>query len=46
MNANFRLHSKYNPQKEADNFALQVKTTPVFVVLTEPGESYLPFFRI
>ena len=43
MNANFRLHSKYNPQKEADNFALQVKTTPVFVVLTEPGESYLAF---
>ena len=41
MNASFRLHSKYNPQKEADNFALQVKTTPLFVVLTEPGESYL-----
>jgi len=41
MNANFRLHSKYNPQKEADNFALQVKTEPLFIVIAEPGESYL-----
>ncbi|MGP1437983.1 MAG: 6-hydroxymethylpterin diphosphokinase MptE-like protein [Treponema sp.] len=41
MNANFHLHSKYNPQKEADNFILQIKTTPYFIVITEPGESYL-----
>ncbi|MGP1414870.1 MAG: 6-hydroxymethylpterin diphosphokinase MptE-like protein [Treponema sp.] len=41
MNANFRLHSKYNPQKEADNFVLQIKTIPLFIVITEPGESYL-----
>ena len=41
MNANFRLHSKYNPQKEADNFALQIKVAPFFIVITEPGESYL-----
>ncbi len=41
MNANFRLHSKYNPQKEADNFVLQIKTVPLFIVITEPCESYL-----
>ena len=41
MTANFRLHSKYNPQKEADNFVLQIKTTPFFIVITEPGESFL-----
>ena len=41
MNANFRLHSKYNPQREADNFVLQVKNDPLFIVITEPGESYL-----
>ena len=41
MNANFRLHSKYNPQKEADNFLLQIKGVPLFAVITEPGESYL-----
>lgn len=43
MNANFRLHSNYNPQKEADNFVLQIKTAPFFIVVTEPGESYLAF---
>ena len=41
MNARFRLHSKYNPQKEADNFLLQIKNSPAFIVIAEPGESYL-----
>lgn len=37
----FRLHSKYNPQKEADNFVSSIKGLPLFIVITEPGESYL-----
>lgn len=41
MNSNFRLHSKYAPQKEADNFVATVKGSPLFIVVTEPGESYL-----
>lgn len=41
MSSAFRLHSKYNPQKEADNFASTVQGSPLFIVVTEPGESYL-----
>lgn len=41
MSSSFRLHSKYNPQKEADNFASTVQGSPLFIVITEPGESYL-----
>lgn len=41
MSSCFRLHSRYNPQKEADNFANTVKGSPLFIVITEPGESYV-----
>ena len=37
----FRLHSRYNPQKEADNFASSIKGCPLYIVITEPAESYL-----
>lgn len=37
------LHSKYRPQAEADRFAhtLSYPYPPDYIVLTEPGESYL-----
>ncbi|EFW36559.1 6-hydroxymethylpterin diphosphokinase MptE-like protein [Treponema phagedenis] len=34
------LHSKYNPQKEAETFAGSIKTNPAIIVISEPGESY------
>ncbi len=37
----FRLHSKYNPHKEAQLFVDTIKGTPSIIVITEPGESYL-----
>ena len=37
----FRLHSKYNPHKEAEQFAAAVEGHPSIIVITEPGESYL-----
>ncbi|MGI5101459.1 6-hydroxymethylpterin diphosphokinase MptE-like protein [Treponema vincentii] len=37
----FRLHSKYNPNKEAEQFAAAIEGTPSIIVITEPGESYL-----
>ena len=37
----FRLHSKYNPHKEAEQFAAAVEGYPSIIVITEPGESYL-----
>ena len=38
-----RLHSRYNPQKEADRFvdAVHVTFQPCYIVITEPGESYV-----
>ncbi|UTC43411.1 6-hydroxymethylpterin diphosphokinase MptE-like protein [Treponema sp. OMZ 857] len=37
----FRLHSKYNPHKEAEQFASAIEGNPSIIVITEPGESYL-----
>ena len=37
----FRLHSKYNPHKEAEQFAGTIEGNPLIIVITEPGESYL-----
>lgn len=39
----FLLHSKYNPLKEAERFILSknIQIYPLFIVITEPGESYL-----
>ena len=37
----FRLHSKYNPNKEAEQFASTIEGAPSIIVITEPGESYL-----
>lgn len=37
----FRLHSKYNPHKEAQLFADTIEGFPSIIVITEPGESYL-----
>ena len=37
----FRLHSKYNPHKEAEQFVSAIEGTPSIIVITEPGESYL-----
>lgn len=36
------LHSKYNPQKEAETFAanLQIQNNPEYIVITEPCISY------
>lgn len=36
------LHSKYNPQKEAENFAasLEIQSNPEYIVITEPCISY------
>lgn len=36
------IHSKYNPQIEADRFVESiVETLPDYIVITEPGKSYL-----
>lgn len=37
----FRLHSKYNPHKEAEQFVHTIEGYPSIIVITEPGESYL-----
>ncbi|MGI5088781.1 DUF115 domain-containing protein [Treponema sp. OMZ 305] len=37
----FRLHSKYNPNKEAEQFAAAIEGNPTIIIITEPGESYL-----
>lgn len=37
----FRLHSKYNPNKEAEQFISTIEGKPSIIVITEPGESYL-----
>ena len=37
----FRLHSKYNPHKEAEQFVAALEGNPSIIVITEPGESYL-----
>jgi len=37
----FRLHSKYNPHKEAEQFVNTIGGSPSIIVITEPGESYL-----
>ena len=38
-----RLHSRYNPRKEAARYieAQSFSCNPLFIVVTEPGESYL-----
>ncbi|MGP1577008.1 MAG: 6-hydroxymethylpterin diphosphokinase MptE-like protein [Treponema sp.] len=36
-----QLHSKYNPHKEAEQFAGTIIGEPPVIVVTEPGESYL-----
>lgn len=35
----FRLHSKYNPHKEAEQFTATIEGNPSAIVITEPGES-------
>ncbi len=41
-----KIHSAYNPQKEAERFCSSIKTNPKIILITEPGESYLaPVFR-
>ena len=37
----FRLHSKYNPHREAEQFIAAIDGNPSVIVITEPGESYL-----
>ena len=37
----FRLHSKYNPNKEAEQFVSAIEGKLSIIVITEPGESYL-----
>ena len=37
----FKLHSSYNPQKEAERFCDSIKGSPQIIIVTEPGESYL-----
>ena len=39
--SSFRLHSKYNPHREAEQFAAAIEGNPSIIVITEPGESYL-----
>ncbi|UTC76257.1 DUF115 domain-containing protein [Treponema sp. OMZ 792] len=36
-----KLHSSYNPQKEAERFSDTIQGSPKIIVITEPGESYL-----
>ncbi|UTY25897.1 6-hydroxymethylpterin diphosphokinase MptE-like protein [Treponema denticola] len=36
-----KLHSSYNPQKEAERFSDTIIGNPKIIVITEPGESYL-----
>jgi len=36
-----KLHSSYNPQKEAERFSDTIQGNPKIIVITEPGESYL-----
>ena len=36
-----KLHSSYNPQKEAERFSDTIIGNPKIIVVTEPGESYL-----
>ncbi len=38
-----KIHSAYNPQKEAERFCETIKTNPRIILITEPGESYLAF---
>lgn len=41
-----KLHSSYNPQKEAERFCAAIQGNPKIIVITEPGESYLaPILR-
>ncbi|UTC68164.1 MULTISPECIES: 6-hydroxymethylpterin diphosphokinase MptE-like protein [unclassified Treponema] len=41
-----KLHSSYNPQKEAERFSGTIGGNPKIIVITEPGESYLaPILR-
>lgn len=36
-----KLHSSYNPQKEAERFCNTINGMPKIIIITEPGESYL-----
>lgn len=36
-----KLHSTYNPNKEAERFCETILGSPKIIVITEPGESYL-----
>ncbi|GEM_PF-733170 len=41
-----KLHSAYNPQKEAERFCAAIHGNPKIIVITEPGESYIaPILR-
>lgn len=40
MNSSVRMHSRYNPQREAARFVDTVQGDPCIIVVTEPGESY------
>lgn len=41
-----KLHSAYNPQKEAERFCAAIQSNPKIIVITEPGESYIaPILR-
>ncbi|PIE98262.1 MAG: hypothetical protein CR988_03980 [Treponema sp.] len=41
MNKKINIHSKYNPQKESERFVETVDGSPLFIIISEPGESYL-----
>ena len=41
MTKQVKLHSAYNPQKEAERFCDTIRDNPKIIVITEPGESYL-----
>lgn len=42
-----KLHSTYNPYKEAERFCAAIQGTPKIIVITEPGESYIaPILRL
>ena len=43
VSGSFRLHSQYNPEREAERYldAQTLSCDPAFIVVTEPGESFL-----
>lgn len=41
MTKQVKLHSAYNPQREAERFCGTIRDNPKIIIITEPGESYL-----